>query len=201
MPIRYDLAPAAAQLARVAAGVNDGQLDAATPCVDWSVAGLLAHVLGFTAASTAAASRTAFPADSPELNGNLLPDWRDRLPGRLDALVLAWRVPEAWDGWAEAGGIRTPADVAGTVALHELVLHGWDLARAIGQAFEAGTASVQVCLDFVTSLSEPGQETNRSRLYGPVVPVSEDATAFDQLLAAAGRNPQWVAEPTEREQP
>ena len=52
---------------------------------------------------------------------------------RLDQLAEAWADPAAWEGLTEAGGLTMPAEVAGTVALDEVVLHGWDLARATGQ--------------------------------------------------------------------
>lgn len=68
---------------------------------------------------------------SPDDTGwpDLEDGWRDTLRQRLPALVEAWRSPEAWDGMTRAGGVDLPGEVAGLVALNELVLHGWDLAR------------------------------------------------------------------------
>jgi len=192
MTISYDLAPAAAQLARLVDGVDDDQLGAATPCGDWPVAVLLGHLLGLTAAFTAADRKHPFPAGAPDLDGDLPADWKAQLHERLDALVVAWRAPEAWDGEAEAGGVTTPAEVMGVVALDELVLHGWDLARATGQPFDADPDSVQACLGFAASMSEPGQEAGREGLYDPVVPVPDDAPDLDRLLGFAGRDPQWA---------
>lgn len=57
------------------------------------------------------------------------------MPRQLTDLVEAWRDPAAWAGMTEAGGVRMPAEEMGVVALDELVLHGWDLARATGQPF------------------------------------------------------------------
>jgi uncharacterized protein (TIGR03086 family) len=119
-------------------------------------------------------------------------DWKKQLHQRLDALVAGWRAPEAWEGEAEAGGVTMPAEVMGVVALDELVLHGWDLARATGELFHADPISVQACLEFAASMSEPGQESSREGLYGPVVPVSDDAPDLDRLLGFAGRDPQWA---------
>ncbi len=36
----------------------------------------------------------------------------------------------------KAGGVDLPGEVAGLVALDELVVHGWDVARATGQAYD-----------------------------------------------------------------
>ncbi len=151
---RNDLALPAAELAQLVAAVEDSQLDAPTPCAGWSVRDLLAHIRGFAAASTAAATRTPFPADSPELHGELADDWRGRLPEHLRALALAWEDPQAWEGWTEAAGIKTRATVAGSAALQELLLHRWDLAQATGQPFRPKPRSVQACLDFISSLTE-----------------------------------------------
>ena len=60
----------------------------------------------------------------------LVDDWRSRIPRDLAALAAAWRDPEAWTGMTRAGGIDLPGEIAGVVALDELVVHGWDVARA-----------------------------------------------------------------------
>ena len=36
---------------------------------------------------------------------------------------------------SRAGGVDFPGEVAGMVALTEVVVHGWDLARATGQPY------------------------------------------------------------------
>lgn len=69
MTTRYDLAPAAAQLARLTDEVDDDQMSAETPCQDWPVAVLLAHLLGLTAAFTAAASKAPFQPTPPSSTG------------------------------------------------------------------------------------------------------------------------------------
>ena len=85
-----------------------------------------------------------------------------------------------------------PAGIMGIVALDELVLHGWDLARATGQPFQADPASVRASLGFAASMSEPGQEAGREGLYGPVVAVPSTASDLDRLLGFAGRDPHWA---------
>ena len=136
------LAPQAAELARVVAGIRDDQLGDPTPCAGTPVAGLLAHVVGLTTAFRMAAEKTPArgqPSASPD---DLPPDWRTRLPAQLDQLVAAWRQPSAWEGTATAGGVTMPAPVAATVALDEVLVHGWDLAVATGQRYTADPASV-----------------------------------------------------------
>jgi uncharacterized protein (TIGR03086 family) len=81
--------------------------------------------------------------------------------------------------------------VAGLVALDELVLHGWDVARASGQPYEVDPASLGAVHGFVAQFSGPGQEESRAGLFGPVVPVPDDAPLLDRVLGMAGRDPSW----------
>ena len=48
-------------------------------------------------------------------------------------MAEAWQDPAAWEGMTAAGGVDLRGEVAGVVALDELVIHGWDLAKAIGR--------------------------------------------------------------------
>ncbi|ORL36223.1 MULTISPECIES: TIGR03086 family metal-binding protein [Prescottella] len=193
MTTEYDLGPASMQVARVAAGVRDEHLGLPTPCTDWSVADLLRHLLELTTAFAATARKTPFPGDGSARPTELPVDWREQLERQLEVLPAAWREPGAWEGEAAAGGVTMPAAVMGTVAIDELVLHGWDLARASGQPFESDPASVEASLSFAASMSVPGEEAGREGLYGPVVPVPDDASDLDRLLGYAGRDPRWAA--------
>jgi uncharacterized protein (TIGR03086 family) len=192
-----DLQPAADEVRRIADGVSDDQLSDPTPCQDTPVAALLDHLLGLCLAFTWAARKRGAPgggpgsAPGPAAAASLDPDWRALLPRRLDDLVAAWRAPEAWTGMTEAGGIQLPGEVAGVVALDELVLHGWDLARATGQDFSCDESSTAAVLEFTKQTAHPDEAAGREGLFGPVVDVPADAPAFDRALGFAGRHPRW----------
>jgi uncharacterized protein (TIGR03086 family) len=109
----------------------------------------------------------------------------------VDALAQAWRAPQAWSGMTQAGGVDLPGEIAGLVALDELVLHGWDVARASDQPYEADQATLDALYPFVSQFAQPGQEAMRAGLFGPVVPVPDDAPMFDRILGFAGRDPNW----------
>ncbi len=189
-----DLGPAANQVKSLVTGVTDDQLSAQTPCEGTSVAAMLDHLIGLSMAFTDAATKATPPTGTPAPTASaatLDPEWRQRLPEQLDALVAAWKDPTAWDGMTEAGGVTMPADAMGLVALDELVLHGWDLARGTGQAFSCDPASTQACFEFTSQASAPGQEAAREGLFGPVVEVPADAPLFDRALGLSGRDPGW----------
>jgi uncharacterized protein (TIGR03086 family) len=191
---QLDLAPAARRMAALVGGVSDGQLGGVTPCPAYTLGDLLDHVGGLAIAFTAAARKADLPGGSQGPSGDasrLEEGWRDRVTRDLDALAAAWADPGAWTGTAEAGGVEMPAEVAALVALDELVLHGWDVARASGQPYEVDPASLEAVHGFVAQFSGPGQEESRAGLFGPVVPVPDDAPLLDRVLGMAGRDPSW----------
>ena len=87
------------------------------------------------------------------------------------------------------GGVEMPAAAIAAVALDELVLHGWDLARATGQAYAVDPESVQACLGFVEAAARPEGVPG---LFGPPVPVPGDAPMLDRLVGLSGRDPAWT---------
>jgi len=185
-----DLQPAARRLAALLPGVPDSALDAPTPCADTPVAGLLDHLVGLTEAFRAAAAKEPDPGVASTAATHLDPQWRTVLPHRLDALVAAWREPAAAEGNASAGGVEMPAPDIAAVALDELVIHSWDLARATGQAYEPDPADVAAIMPFLESFDAPDGTPG---LFGPVVPVPDDASPFDRALGLTGRDPAWRA--------
>jgi uncharacterized protein (TIGR03086 family) len=189
-----DLAPAANQVKSLLANVTDDQLSARTPCEHYTVGDILDHFMGLTLAFRYAAVKDdslASAAPSPSAD-QLDPDWRSKLPQQLDELAAAWKDPAAWDGTTAAGGVTLPAEVMGLVALDELVLHGWDLARGTGQPFECDPDSTDAVFTF-TSMSAEEPAESREGIFGPVVDVPADAPLFDRALGLSGRDPHWTA--------
>ncbi|TDD39059.1 TIGR03086 family protein [Actinomadura sp. KC06] len=189
-----DLVPAARRMAGLVAGVRDAQLTAPTPA-DMSLGTLLDHVNGLALAFTWAA-RKEFPdalSQPPSSDASRLPDdWRTRIPEQLDALGAAWRSPDAWQGMTRAGGLDLPGQDAGHVAMNELVVHGWDIARASGQPYDPGADEIETCLLFVAPSVEESGGKGIEGLFGPAVDVPADAPPLDRLIAMTGRRPDWT---------
>ena len=196
MTSMFDLGPAARQMTRLLDSVSDRQLDDRTPCPDYTVGDLIEHIGGLALAFTWAAAKDAGAGTSQRPSGDasrLGEDWRARIPEQLSGLEQAWRDPDAWQGMTRAGGIDLPSEVAGQVAINELVIHGWDLARASNQDYAIDARSLEACLNFVTAMSDQGEEAGRDGLFGPVVPVSDDAPDLDRAIGLSGRDPGWVS--------
>jgi uncharacterized protein (TIGR03086 family) len=189
-----DLEPAAQRMAELVRGVPDELLDGPTPCPAYKLGDLLDHVGGAALAFTGAAKKETGDAVSQGPSGDasrLGDDWRERIPRDVAALAPAWRDPEAWDGMTKAGGVELPGGVAGLVALDELVIHAWDIARATGQKYDPEPESLEAVHGFVSQFSEPGQEAARAGLFGPVVEVPDDAPLLDRVIGLTGRDPDW----------
>src|SRR4051794_23334469 len=192
-----DLRPAADQLARLVTGVRDEQLGSATPCPDYRLGDLVEHVGGLALAFAWAARKSwpegagdqASPGDAARLRG----DWRTRIAADLRAMAEAWRDPSAWQGMTRAGGVELPGQVAGVVALDELVVHGWDVARASGAPYDVDEALVRVVHGFVARAQEDSKGRGTPGLFGPAVAVADDAPPLDRVIGLAGRDPGWAA--------
>ncbi|MFF2717827.1 TIGR03086 family metal-binding protein [Streptomyces sp. NPDC058011] len=189
-----DLGPAARRVAGLLDAIDDSRLDGPTPCPDYAVRHLLGHLTGLATAFRDAARKdlgasTALPPDSalPVLEE----DWREVLPRRLAEVAAAWRSADAWTGMTRAGGVELPGEVAGAVALDELVIHGWDLARSTGQPYEAGEADLRTC---AALLAPADDEPDRGGIFGPPVPVPDDAPLLDRVIGLSGRRPDWRPE-------
>lgn len=193
MGVLLDLEPQARVVAALADGTSDEQLSAATPCEEYAVRDLLAHLVGLTAAFRDAGKKELGPTTGTgpnEADLTLGADWRSVLPRQLDELVEAWRRPDAWEGMTQAGGVELPGAVAGLVALNELVLHGWDLARATGQKYGCDEASLRASYDM---LAQSADDASRGEIFGPVVDVPDDAPLLDRVVGLGGRDPGWTA--------
>ncbi|WBQ07553.1 TIGR03086 family metal-binding protein [Kribbella sp. CA-293567] len=185
-----DLQPACERLGELVAGINDDQLAAGTPCAEYTVKDLLNHVddgaRGFAqAANSFAAGALAADGDAGaalDFDG----EWRQVLGQRLEVLAKAWSDPAAWAGESDLAGLALSNEEWGKIALTEVVVHGWDLAKATGLPFELPPETVRACYEHVAGfLVEPPVP----ELWGPPVDVATEAPLMDRLVGVAGRWP------------
>jgi uncharacterized protein (TIGR03086 family) len=94
-------------------------------------------------------------------------------------------------------GRMTAADHIDQVVSDDLVLHGWDLARATGQDETMDPADVErlwastsaIPAAVMVQYRTPGAFGPGIEVFGPEVKVPEDAPLQDRLLGFVGRNP------------
>lgn len=115
-------------------GIPDAALGAATPCAEYDVKALVNHVFQVIVQFQRLAVKE--PSDFGEVTPDRVaegPDWRERLAREADRLVSAWSAPGAEEG--TTGAMDMPARLVGAMALLDLTVHVWDLARATGQDY------------------------------------------------------------------
>jgi len=185
-----DLTPATARLADLASNVRDDQLGDPTPCPDYTVGDLLEHIATLALAFTEAAEKSGDPnaeVPPPGDAARLPADWRRQIPDRLGTLAEAWQDPDAWTGMTALAGGETPGEVAGVVAVEEVVVHGWDLARATGQPFTADDEHLEAVVGFFASFPDEA----RGEGFGLPAAVPDDAPLLDRAVGRSGRDPGW----------
>jgi uncharacterized protein (TIGR03086 family) len=183
------MAAAAAEAAKVVNGVPEGTLDAPTPCNDWDLRTLLNHTILWT--SYSAERRAHGESVSEDLmtkDFTAEPGFRDDYARQIGEAVKAWADPKAWEGELGVMGDATPAADVGAMLIMEMVLHGWDVAKATGQEYNADDAVAQALLGIVEAQAELFRKYQG---FADVVPGPDDATTFDRALSLAGRDPQW----------
>jgi uncharacterized protein (TIGR03086 family) len=183
------MAAAAAEDARVVDGSASTPLDSPTPCTDWDLRTLLNHTILWTAYS---AERRAHGEGAAEdlMSKDFAagPDYPRDYRAQLAKAVQAWSAPAAWDRELTVMGNAMNASDVGAMLVMEMVLHGWDIARATGQDYHCDGELAGALLATVSAQADMFRQYQG---FAPVVPVPDDAPAFDRALALAGRDPQW----------
>jgi uncharacterized protein (TIGR03086 family) len=178
------------QLARVlddveplVAAVDGDGWTGPTPCTDWTVRQLVNHLVGGNLLFAAIVD--GLPVDrstTDHLGDDPVAAYRKA----ADAVVAAFSRPGAL-----AQVVTVPfGTVPGMVALHlritEVLVHGWDLARATGGTTGFSDDIVAGELDF-TRAALADVPPDRSP-FAPPQPVADDAPLIDQLAACLGRS-------------
>jgi uncharacterized protein (TIGR03086 family) len=188
-----NFSPACQRTADVLANASDDHLTASTPCADYSVGDVVHHVGGLALAFAAAARKDRGPltGSPPSVDAAQLdPDWRTSYPPRLAELAQAWTDPSAWQGMTRIAAMDMPGEAVGMVGLTEVVIHGWDLARSTGQTYDLDPDIAEAVLAYVAQVAAQGPVEG---LFGPAVPIADDAPVLDRIIALSGRDPHWGA--------
>ena len=191
-----DLGPAAQRLGDLIARVTDDELGQPTPCPAYTLGDLIEHVGGLALAFAAAAAKESSARTEQQPSGDasrLSPGWRTRIPRDLAALAQAWREPGAWAGMTRIAGMDAPAEMVGATAADELVVHGWDVARATGQPYDAEREVLDTARAFLEAFATPDAPAGPEVPFGPAQLLPASAPALDRLVALAGRDPAWTA--------
>jgi uncharacterized protein (TIGR03086 family) len=191
MNLHAELAAGAAETGRVVGGVRDDQLTSVTPCGDWDLHALLNHTILWTAYSAERRARDdPLPDDLMTRDFVTEPGYAAAYVAQLGKAVAAWSDPRAWERDLNVMGSLTPAADVGALILAEMVLHGWDVARASHQEYTCAGNVAAAVLEAVAANAELFRKYDG---FADPVRIPEPASVFDGALAMSGRDPQWKA--------
>lgn len=177
----------AAHTVPVVRGIADDQLGSPTPCSEYDVRALTGHlyrvVKDFQHLAAKRGEEVALQQPPLELAG----DWRADFAREAERLVAAWAQPGAEEG--TTGSMGMPATTVGLMVAGDLVLHGWDLARATGQPYVQDDDVLRVLGECFGELAPMARSFG---VFADPVEVGADAGPLDALLGVTGRDPHWT---------
>ena len=181
------LEQAFASTAAVVANVKPDQLDDPTPCASWKVRDLLNHVVGGTY-FFAMIAETGGPPDQGEAPDFATGDFVSSFDQGAKRAVAAFRAEGAMDKQMTLPFGQLPGAVFVNIAATDTFAHGWDLARATGQATDLDPALASTLLENARSfLPDAMRGPDGQAPFGPRVDVPPSATPADQLAGFLGR--------------
>ncbi|MGW2871411.1 TIGR03086 family metal-binding protein [Kitasatospora sp. NPDC001119] len=185
---------------QVVDGLRPDQLDLPTPCAGWTLRKLLEHCVGqhqgFAAAARGAGPDLALFADAP-LGADPAGAFRRTGTDLTEAFREAATADRPiWLAEIRDGG---PFPLTQAVGFHLLdtLVHGWDVAAALGTqaalvAAVDGDDALATALLTVTE-AVPNTEEHRApgRAFAPGLEPGGGTGRFDRALALLGRDPAW----------
>lgn len=184
---------AGAVLGEVVMQVRPEHLWFPTPCLDWTVRGLIRHIVSENEGFAAAATHGSAPVQA----------WTGGRLGDNPAGAYRRSNVRVANAFADGGGLDRPVEVRelGTyprrVALtfHQLVciVHAWDLARAIDVLYDPPADMVEMALGLARRIPDTDATRGPGTAFERSVKVPGDAPDLDQLLGLLGRNPDWIS--------
>jgi len=175
--------------AKVAAVLPD-QWSSQSPCDEWTARDVVGHVIDMHGVMLRPLERSLSPA--PALADDPLGAWQ---AARADVEELLDDPETASMEVATPMGSMTMERHIDEVVSMDLVLHGWDLARATSQDDTIDPAEVEnlwpALKDLPPEMYIPEAFGPGVVVFGPKVDVPEDAPLQDRLLGSIGRDPNF----------
>jgi uncharacterized protein (TIGR03086 family) len=171
----------AAQFGNRVEATADDQWGAAAPCEDWTARDVVAHVVqgqqSVVAAMTGATPmELAADADPKET-------WRASNAAMNEAMAQ----PDALQKKVKSPMGEMPAElIVGRILSMEVLVHAWDLARAVGGDEHLDEDAVAHTFEGIRPV---GPMLRASGMFGPEVEAPEGADLQTQLLCFLGRRP------------
>ncbi len=162
-------------------GVPPDRWSASTPCPDWSVRDLVAHVT--MTHRRVIATLVATEPIEVDLAADLGPQWRSATGAITEALADDSRASTLVGGMF---GEQTFETLVGRLVCADTLVHTWDLARATGQDETLVAGAVTKALDSLTSIDDA---IRRPGGFAAKIAPAPGADAQTRFLNFCGRTP------------
>ena len=171
----------------IVAGVGALDWDAPTPCADWNVRELLNHVVAGNWWAARLAAGATIEDVGTELDGDQLGhDPLDAYDHSAHAAAAAFAARGALDAPCAVSYGPVPGSVYAGHRFLDVLIHGWDLAKATGQEPTLAPDLVDGCWQVLT----PQLDMLRaSGMFGDDLAIPDDADSETRLLLTLGRRP------------
>lgn len=171
---------------RVVEGVADRQLELSTPCDGWSVRELLNHIVSGNYWAAELAAGKSIDAVGDRLDGDTLgDDPAAAYRASAELAAAAFNAPGAMDAPCAVSYGPVPGSVYCGHRVLDVVIHGWDLAKATGQ----DTTLDPELVDAVAAIVAPQMDMLAgSGMFGSTVGIAGDADPQTRLLSQLGRH-------------
>jgi uncharacterized protein (TIGR03086 family) len=156
--------------------LTPADLDRPTPCTEYAVHDVGQHLLR-SMALLASVAGEQIPGPAGELG--------TAVPAAAEEALAAWR-RRGLDGTVTVGRSVYPASLAVGIIPLELLVHGWDIARATGQDIDVPPEAAGYVLDRARELITGDK---RGRSFAAGADAGPDATVLQRLVAFTGRQP------------
>ncbi|HET6290166.1 MAG TPA: TIGR03086 family metal-binding protein [Amycolatopsis sp.] len=170
------------------AAVEAGQWKNRSPCEEWTARDVVGHIVDMHGAVVRPFGRDLGPV--PSLSDDPLGAFQ---AARADVEAILTDPTLAATEHETPAGTMTAEQHIDQVVSADMVLHGWDLARATGQDDTIDPEEVARMWPGAQAIPEkmriPGAFGPGIVVFGPEVKVPEDAPLQDRLLGLLGRDP------------
>ncbi|HEX5117945.1 MAG TPA: TIGR03086 family metal-binding protein [Pseudonocardiaceae bacterium] len=171
--------------------VTPDRLDLPTPCAEWDLRALLAHLtvqhIGF--ARAVAGERTELVDWRPE---PLADDFVAAYERATDQVIESFAAPAGRAYLPEIrGGVTVPGAMAMGFHFIDYVVHSWDVAAAIGVPVEFDDEVLAAALTVAGQVPADAASRGPGTAFDPVLPEPAGAATLDRVLAMLGRSPAW----------
>ena len=169
--------------------IKDEDLDLPTSCSEWTIRDILKHV---TDASYRQAATAGGEDYDPEKDPRLGNDPRREYPRAAEAAWKTHQGEETLNKTITFAGAESPSWVALSFQFTDVLIHIWDIRRALSQPVALRPELVSEAIKVAKLIPEGDKFRGPGKPFGHVISTDSNSPQ-DKLLALTGRSPAWSA--------